>query len=145
MRKALIAAAVATALFAVGAFAASFAVDSEDIASGSDGVVACADKVLVDFGTPTYDSTTHKWSVNTAVLTFQTTAGAADPDCAGFVATARISTSTAADQDVEWTHAGTIPTGNTVTVTGAAVEVSVVNGAAVLVDGKHLGTSAITP
>ncbi len=48
MRKALIAVVVASALFAVGAFAASFAVDSENIASGSADVDGCADVALVD-------------------------------------------------------------------------------------------------
>ena len=39
MRKLIIAGAVALVLFIVGAFAASFAVDSEDVASGADAVL----------------------------------------------------------------------------------------------------------
>ena len=49
MRKALIAVAVATALFAVGAFAASFGVQSEDIASGTNPTTNCAASADVDF------------------------------------------------------------------------------------------------
>lgn len=53
MRKALIAAIVATALFAVGAFAADFAVDAEDVASGEADVQPCASSVAVNWTTDT--------------------------------------------------------------------------------------------
>jgi hypothetical protein len=69
MRKGLIATAVAVALFAVGAFAASFAVESEDTASGSNAVKPCAENVAVDF-TETYVETSKNWNVTTVALTF---------------------------------------------------------------------------
>jgi hypothetical protein len=134
MRKALIAAAVATALFAVGAFAASITVSSEDIASGSDGVVACAASVQVNFDdTPTFNATTHKWTVDNANLVFATNG------CDGFGVTVKVSTPTNGEA-ATWT--GTV-SGTGAAVSGGAVEVNLINGAAVLVDGKHLTVSAI--
>jgi hypothetical protein len=69
MRKALIAVAVATALFAVGAFAASFAVQSEDVASGTDPVAACATEADVDF-TESLHLANNDWEISAAVVTF---------------------------------------------------------------------------
>jgi hypothetical protein len=70
MRKALIAVAVATALFAVGAFAASFTtVQSEDVASGNNAVTACAEYADVDFDT-TYIPAQNDWNVTGATVTF---------------------------------------------------------------------------
>ena len=74
MRKALIAVAVATALFAVGAFAASFAVQSEDTASGTDPVQSCATSAAVDF-TETFNNAANNWQITAATVTLQ---GAAD-------------------------------------------------------------------
>jgi len=68
MRKALIAAAVATALFAVGAFAASFTVSSEDIASGTNPVDSCADSATVDF-TEKFVAESQNWVITAAVVT----------------------------------------------------------------------------
>lgn len=51
MRKAIIAAIVATALFAVGAFAASFTLQAENVASETAAVDGCADKAVVNFTT----------------------------------------------------------------------------------------------
>lgn len=73
MRKALIAIAVATALFAVGAFAASFTVQSEDIASGSNEVTACATNVDVNL-TTAYSTTANDWTVTGGVVTFYSNA-----------------------------------------------------------------------
>jgi ABC-type phosphate transport system substrate-binding protein len=69
MRKGLIATAVAVALFAVGAFAASFAVSSEDTASGSDAVSPCADNVVIDFN-ETYSTTSQNWNIASIDVTF---------------------------------------------------------------------------
>jgi hypothetical protein len=79
MRKALIAAAVATALFAVGAFAASFAVQSEDTASGSNDVQSCASGAIVDFN-ESFDNANNNWNVASAVVTVTEVAGV---DCNG--------------------------------------------------------------
>jgi hypothetical protein len=89
MRKAIIAAIVATALFAVGAFAASFAVDSEDIASGADPVDACAELVRITFNEPQPASSTNgggRWTVSQATATFYSNAAATSPAsaCVGF-------------------------------------------------------------
>ncbi len=70
MRKGILAAIVAAALFAVGAFAATFNVTSEDVASGSDSFVACAEDVDVDFDTGGYDTESGDFSVTGATATF---------------------------------------------------------------------------
>jgi hypothetical protein len=67
MRKGLIATAVAVVLFAVGAFAASFAVSSEDTASGSNPVKPCADDVRIEFN-ELYSTAMTDWYVNTIDL-----------------------------------------------------------------------------
>jgi hypothetical protein len=81
MRKALIAVAVATVLFAVGAFAASFAVQSEDIASGSNAVAACATNVDVDFDDPVLVPGTGVWTVDGATVRFLDSTGAEVAGC----------------------------------------------------------------
>jgi hypothetical protein len=68
MRKALIAIAVATALFAIGAFAASFAVQSEDIASGTNPTTNCAASASVNFNED-FDEATNDWNVETITVT----------------------------------------------------------------------------
>jgi hypothetical protein len=47
MRKGIVALIVAVALFAIGAFAASFTLTSEDVSSGADAVAACAPNAKV--------------------------------------------------------------------------------------------------
>lgn len=82
MRKALIAAIVATALFAVGAFAAEFTVNADDVASGADAVGSCADTATVEYETnPAVTDGT--FLVTTAIVTF--TKGSA-PACMGATA-----------------------------------------------------------
>lgn len=74
MRKAIIAAIVATALFAVGAFAANFTVQSDDIASGSDTVGRCSTNAYVEYSTSgEYDETSSDFVVDGATVTFDTT------------------------------------------------------------------------
>ena len=67
MRKGLIALIVAGALFAIGAFAASFSLNSQDVSSGADAVNTCATA-----------QATVKWRINdsNAVLVTTTTAAA---------------------------------------------------------------------
>jgi hypothetical protein len=143
MRKALIAVAVASALFAVGAFAASFALNAEDVASGTDLVTECADLVDVDF-TTVYDEVADAgdWNVTAAKLTFYdetTTPGtfALTTDCDGYGAAVVIQTAgdtSAAEGEV------TSITGSdeTVSLVPATVKASAVTSAAVLVDGMDL-------
>jgi hypothetical protein len=133
MRKALIAAAVATALFAVGAFAASFTVSSEDIASGTNAVEACATNVDVDFDDPVLNTTTGAWTVDGATVRFLDSAGAADNDCDPFEAQLAI------DSGSGFASVGdTAVTGNTATFSFTAVNVELVEGASVVVDGATL-------
>ena len=138
MRKALIAAIVATALFAVGAFAASFAVEAEDVASGADDVTECASKVDVDFDT-VYDGTSD-WNVASAVVTFYTDAATptTTSGCDGYGLTLML--------ELEDSEGGTSEESGEVVVDGTSetvqldnpVKASEIIGAAVLVDGKAL-------
>jgi hypothetical protein len=139
MRKALIAAVVAAALFAVGAFAASFAVDSVDVASGNDPVSACAAKVVVDFGTPTFNNATHDWTVSSATVSFQNDAGAAVTTCSKGKLTLNVSTTSGS------VVSGTATVGDassSATVGFTATAVKTIDNAAVLVDGIFLTTGS---
>ena len=139
MRKVLIASAVAVALFSVGAFAASFlTVNSEDIASGKDNVVACADVVDVDFST-VYSTTAADWEVSSVKLTFfdgsSTTPTA---DCNGFGATVVVDTATT-ENAASGESAPTTISGGTVTITlNNTLKAADVAEAHVLVDGENL-------
>lgn len=141
MRKALIAVAVATALFAVGAFAASFAVNSEDVASGSDAVTRCADLVDVDF-TTVYDGVAGAgdWNVTAAKLTFYDgTPGnySLTTDCAGFGAAVVVQTNASANAaNGEVTSIS--GSSATINLTPATLKASAVSSASVLVDGENL-------
>ena len=61
MRKGLIAVIVAGALFAIGAFAASFSLTAEDVSSGADAVAACGTNATV------------KWHINDSDAVVTTT------------------------------------------------------------------------
>lgn len=142
MRKAIITVAVATALFAVGAFAASFTVQSEDIASGSDDVVACAPYVDIDFDDPAPDATA-EWTVSGATARFYTSTGstaALASACDGFLAELALVTPGIV------TSVGSGPiSGGTVTFDFAAVPVSAITKASVVVDGKTLTANVPAP
>lgn len=144
MRKAIIAAIVASALFAVGAFAASFSVQSEDVASGSNDVVACADFVDVDF-TTVYNEADNGWRVTKAVVTFYngtadapvTTAG-----CEFFDATLVLENEENAEL-LPRAEVEAVPGGSSVVefewaTLGDAPLASAIGNAAVLVDGRSL-------
>ena len=71
MRKALIAVITASALFAVGAFAAEFAVDSEQLATGDANVQGCATAADVTFNVgPTIDTSSQDFEVTTVSIAF---------------------------------------------------------------------------
>ena len=133
MRKVLIASAVALVLFATGAFAASFLVNSEDIASGEDDVLACADEVDVDF-TTVYDGTLDDWTVDEAVLTFYV-GGSVTGDCDGFGANLAVGTATA---DPAATGTGTVAGGTATITLDTQLLAADIDHAAVLVDGQVL-------
>jgi hypothetical protein len=147
MRKGLIATAVAVALFAVGAFAASFAVNSEDIASGSNPVTACAARVDIDFETVYHTSPVSNWQVPSAVVKFYSNAeGTPSPtgNCGGYGTNVVIENAAGV---VIATGTATVPPGppaaTSVTVNlnkvgGGALGPADIHHAAVLVDGQEL-------
>jgi hypothetical protein len=143
MRKALIAAIVATALFAVGAFAAQFTVSAEDVASGSDGVIACAEYVDVDFDDATPTGTNGDYVVEGATLRFYDGFGAdAEPatDCDEFDAEVAIGTGDSATASLTFTpYTPSAPIdGEEATVEFGPISVASIHAASVLVDGKTL-------
>lgn len=103
MRKALIAAIVAAALFAVGAFAAEFTLNADDVASGEAPVDACASAATVAWSTTTAVGTDGEFMATGATITFtQTTPSptAPTPDngsCAGQQATIAVGLDTVDD------------------------------------------------
>ena len=130
MRKGIIAAIVAVALFAVGAFAATFTVTSDEVTSGTDSFSQCAPAVTVDFETGSYDggeSGTDDFPVTGATATF---AGAG---CDDKVATlAVLGSDGAAIAEVD---GNAVVAGSTVGFTLTGVSVGQVFGSAVLVEG----------
>jgi hypothetical protein len=124
-------------LFAVGGFAARFAVNTEDVASGSDAVEKCAERVDVDFVTG-YDGA-GDWNVTGALLTFYDAEGDETPACGGFGANLAVSSGAA---DPAATGVAVIGAGSsTVTVKiTPTLKASQVTGSAVLVDGQSLET-----
>lgn len=82
MRKAFIAVIAAAALFAVGAFAASFALDAEDVSSGSDGV-ACfttaSPLVTVNWTVADPATAAADYQITAATLTYPDTGCAGEP------------------------------------------------------------------
>lgn len=141
MRKALIAAAVATALFAIGAFAASFAVQSEDIASGANDVTACAAQVDIDFNNPVLNQTTGAWTVDGARATFRNGSDAAVDTCEGYAAelALKLGASSGVAQYSLTTYNATVATDATfVDFSWTAMDVQQIHGASLVVDGKTL-------
>lgn len=114
MRKALIAIAVATALFAVGAFAASFAVNSEDIASGSNPTTNCASDAVVNFN-EAFDQASNNWNVSTITVTLNNAQSCVGAD-AQLVLQSNASTEPIVFDDTQ-TIATTALLGSTVTLT----------------------------
>jgi len=146
MRKALIAVAVATALFAVGAFAASFAMQAEDTASGTNPVTSCADSASVDF-TETFVPADNNWNITSVTVTLQ---GAAD--CvSGDVQLVLQDNTTGEPVVLDQTKLNIADAANGVSFAGevltltftpaGALPVSSVDNAAVLVNGLQLSTT----
>lgn len=124
MRKLLLVIAAAMALFTVGAFAASFAVSSEDIASGANAVDACSASVDIEFDDAVVSSA-GVWTVNGASATF------ADTGCDGFDAQLAV---VAGGSDAV-TSAKVTVAGNTATFTFAPTNVEDIVNASIMVDG----------
>lgn len=145
MRKAIIAAIVATALFAVGAFAANFTLSAEDIASGTDSVTACASHVDIDFNEPTTaPAGSGDYVVNGATLSFYDSSGAnplVAADCEGFTAEVAIGVGGSASTltFTEYEANAAISEGGVTTVTfNPAISVASIRAASALIDGKTL-------
>ena len=137
MRKVLIASAVALVLFSVGAFAATFFVNADDIASGTDEVAACADRVDVDWTVGAYDTTANDWNVTHAVLDFfDGNPGAVTQECNGFGAIIALEDGNGVKIS-ETTVPATIANG-TVTIDIPDVKAGPIRAASVLVDGEEL-------
>ena len=134
MRKGIIAAIVAVALFAVGAFAATFTVTSDEVTSGTDTFSQCEATVSVDFETGAYAAglgVEGDFPVTGAEVTFDTSA------CNGKDATLAV-----------LDESGNALTEVTVTVVGDTASftldeaVADVFGAAVLVEGFDIEVEA---
>lgn len=158
MRKAIIAAIVASALFAVGAFAATFTVDSEDIASGADPVEACATDVDITFDDDPAEAIGGEFSLASATATFLNDDASPANACEPFQATLSIDIDNVLTDDTSGSDgvADEVVTVEDVDITidsetGAVTAIfnltdfttdvlaSQVVGAAVLVDGNFLG------
>jgi hypothetical protein len=120
---------VALVLFAVGAFAASLMVSSEDVASGSDDVLRCAERVDVDFATQ-YSSASQDWTVETVDLAFSDGETATD-GCDGFAVTVVLSVDGGSDVTLE----GTVEGAGASLAPPGEILVSGVTNASVLVEG----------
>lgn len=148
MRKALIAVIVASALFAVGAFAATFTVSSEDVASGAGAVDRCASSVEITFGTltPPADPASD-WTVASATATFHN----GDPTspvafCDGFSADLALVVDGASFTTISavTVGAGGSFASGTAGFTFAAQDVGAITSASVAVDGVVLDDTTFT-
>ena len=132
MRKALIAVITAAVLFAVGAFAADFALTAEDTASGTDAVDACTDTVTVEF-TEDFDEATNNWLVDSVDLTI-----ASGHTCEGAAVTIILQDNDTSETVVD-TIEGTWPAGTTLSLDpNVTLPVGSVWNAAVLFDGQNV-------
>lgn len=134
MRKMLTATIVAMVLFAVGAFAASFALQADDVASGADEVQSCATEVNVAFNTPDPDDLVFLATGATLEYT-EISAGA----CSGADAIVRLELT---DENDAVTYLevfdGELPTsGGTIDFTDD-IPVEEITGVSVLIDGVEV-------
>jgi hypothetical protein len=146
MRKAIIAAIVATALFAVGAFAAELTVNSEDVASGSDAVLECAEYVDIDFEDPVWNDSVDDWQVSSADVTFfdeVTDAPTVAEDCDGFMV--RIAVDAGNLAALESTNSVMVENGQASGLEFSTTDVRAIVAASVLVDGEVLYANNVDP
>lgn len=144
MRKTLIAAIVASALFAVGAFAAELTINADDVASGEATVSSCASKAdliawdTTDTVTPASDANTD-WQVEGATVELTEDEGR---NCDGAVVDIAIGSDTNDDGTTDsWSNGSctTPASGLTYTCTiDPTVDVRPVVEVAVLVNGNSL-------
>lgn len=142
MRKALIAVIVATALFTVGAFAASFALEAENVSSNSTGVGSCAAKAVVNWDTSADISTAvtpNDYLLTGATVTFFNSANGAENGCSGAKIDLAIS------NGANWINVPAVTMGastNTAQfdLSALGIPVKTVVGASVLADGAPITT-----
>lgn len=144
MRKAIIAAIVATALFAVGAFAASFTLEAENVSSQATTVGSCAAKAVINWDTSPEISTAvtpNDYLLTGATVTFFTSGNAVENGCSG----AKIDL--AINNGTNWVNVPHVTAGgstNTVQfdLSTLGIPVRTVVGASVLADGAPITTPA---
>lgn len=144
MRKALIAAIVASALFAVGALAAELTINADDVASGEATVASCASKAdltawdTTDAVAPTSEPDTD-WQVEGATVELTEADGRS---CEGATVDIAIGSDTSGDGTADgWSNGScdTPESGLTYTCTFApTVDVRPIVEVAVLVNGNSL-------
>lgn len=148
MRKALIAVIVASALFAVGAFAAQVAINSDDVASGEDAVESCASSAnVIEYTTgSTVNGTTGTadWQATGATIQLIEATG---KNCEGAAVDIAIGSDTSATPDTTadtWTDGTCTATGNPLVYacTFAATTVRPIVEVAVLVNGNSVNATA---
>lgn len=141
MRKALIAVIVASALFAVGAFAASFVLETENVASQTGAVGSCAPKAVVNFDTSETISTAitpNDFTVTTVTVTFTDTNNVETESCDGAKADLAVNVGTGwVDATSEAVDGATA----SFDVSGSNIPVKTVVGVAVLADGAEVTTT----
>lgn len=139
MRKALIAAVVASALFAVGAFAANLNVTGDNLASGQDDIVQCGD-AEVEWTTDDSAAGDGDWAVTGATVTFSS------DDCDGAKVDLAVGTGSASAPTWEdWTCDDVSGTTNSSLCSpdGAAPDVAEVVDVAVLANGNSVPAAAL--
>ena len=148
MRKALIAAIVASALFAVGAFAASFTLTPENVASNSAAVGSCADEAVVNFTTSetiNTDVNPDDFVVTDITVTFvdEVSEGVFEEttDCDTAKADLALENSGTGWQNLTSTTVGT----RKATWSGLFIPVKPIINVAVLVDGVSISTTPPSP
>jgi len=147
MRKWIIAGIVAVALFAVGAFAASFTFTAEDVASGQDAVNSCAASATVKWHTTPTNATPPVFQADQAIIT---TVAAAGQSCASRPFRLAINTGGASPAICNGTFGdgsgGSVNGGATVTLSSCSpagpYNVAVVTGAALLVGDASIALQA---
>lgn len=148
MRKALIAVIVASALFAVGAFAAQVAINSDDVASGEDAVESCASSANVIGYTTNADvvggTGTADWQATGATIKLVEVGG---KTCDGAAVDIAIGTDTSVTPDTTaelWTDGSCTPTTDPLVYTCEfpATNVRPIVEVAVLVNGNSVSATA---
>lgn len=142
MRKALIAGIVASALFAVGAFAASLGVSADNLASGQAAVAQCG-TASVEWTTDTTAVNDGDWTVTAATVSFS--ADACDGAKVDLAVGINASGSGEPTSWEDWTCEGTVSAAGAILCDpdGAAPDVFDVVDVAVLANGNSVAATVL--